>query len=266
MIPREEWRLDTVRLGRRILVFDRCDSTSTRAEVLAADPANDGVVVLAREQEAGRGQYGRTWTCPSGAGVLMSVLLFPAPPLNRAPILTAWAAVSVCELIEKTTGLEPRIKWPNDILLGGKKVCGILIEQGQGTVAGIGLNVNQPASLFAAADLPLATSLAIATGQTRDCQEVARQLILELDAQYERLCQGDVETLESCWRGRLGLVGKYVTAECIKAPVQGILTEVTFAGVELVLEDGNAIRLTPEAVRQLWARDAASPEEPRRAT
>lgn len=256
MNPREEWHLDTHRLGRRVLVYDCCDSTSTRAEALAADPVNDGVVVLTREQDAGRGQYGRTWTCPSGAGVLMSVLLFQPPALNRAPILTAWAAVSVCELIKKITGLETQIKWPNDVLLGGKKVCGILIEQGQGTVAGIGLNVNQPASLFAEANLPLATSLAIATGQARDCEEVARQLILVLDAQYERLCQGDVESLEASWKWRLGLVGQQVTAECARESYQGVLCDLTFAGVEVALPDSRLIRLGPEAVRQLSARDA----------
>jgi BirA family transcriptional regulator, biotin operon repressor / biotin---[acetyl-CoA-carboxylase] ligase len=249
MTPREEWHLDTQRLGRRVLVYDCCDSTSTRVEALASDTANDGVVVLAREQDAGRGQYGRTWTCPSGAGVLMSVLLFPPPALNRAPILIAWAAVSVCELIKKVTSLETQIKWPNDILLGGKKVCGILIEQGQGTVAGIGLNLNQPASLFAAADLPLATSLAIATGQTRECEEVARQLIVELDAQYERLWQGDLETLESRWKWRLGLVGKRVKAECAHNFLEGTLGDVGFDGVKLTLADGNTIRLRPEAVR-----------------
>jgi BirA family biotin operon repressor/biotin-[acetyl-CoA-carboxylase] ligase len=249
MTPREEWHLATHRLGRRVLVYDRCDSTSTRAEALAAYPANDGVVVLSHEQASGRGQYGRTWSCPSGDGVLLSVLLFPPPPLNRAPMLTAWAAVSVCELIQKTTGLDASIKWPNDILVDGKKVCGILIEQGQGTVAGVGLNVNQPASHFAALDLPLATSLAIATGQMRDSAEVARQLIIELDGQYERLCQGDVETLEARWKWRLGLVGRKLTAECAKESISGVLCEVSFDGVELFVAEGKIIRLRPEAVR-----------------
>jgi BirA family biotin operon repressor/biotin-[acetyl-CoA-carboxylase] ligase len=247
----EEWRLDTRRLGRRVLVYPRVDSTSTRAEALAHDPANDGVVVLAAEQDAGRGQYGRSWQCPRGSGVLMSVLLFPPPLLNRAPILTAWAAVSVCELIQKVAGLEARIKWPNDVLIDGRKVCGILLEQGQGTVAGIGLNVNQPASLFAEADLPLATSLAIATGETRDSTEVARALIFELDAQYEGLCHGDLAGLEASWQGRLGLLGKPVAAECTNEIVHGTLREVTFTSVELETTQGGLIRLRPEAVRHL---------------
>jgi len=251
MNVREEWHLDTHRLGRRVLVYERVDSTSTRAEALAGDPANDGVVVLAAEQESGRGQYGRSWQCPGGAGVLMSVLLFPPAPLRRAPLLTAWAAVSVCEFLQKTTGLEARIKWPNDILIWGQKVCGILIEQARGTVAGIGLNVNQSASVFAAANLPLASSLAILTGQSRDCGEVARQLLHELDEQYDRLCQGDTATLEACWKWRLGLVGKQVTAECPNQLVHGLLQDVTFTGVLLELPDGRLVRLSPEAVRHL---------------
>src|SRR5207245_2431978 len=112
----------TRRLGRRVLVFDQLDSTSTYAAGLAGDPANDGMVILAREQTAGRGQHGRTWSAPAGSSVLLSVLLFPPPELRRPAILTAWVAVSVCETILKLTGLQAKIKWPNDVLIRGKKV------------------------------------------------------------------------------------------------------------------------------------------------
>src|SRR6266851_1238289 len=159
MSPLEEWHLPTQHIGRRVLVYDRVDSTNAVAASLAGDPANAGVVVLANEQTAGRGQYGRHWECPSGAGVLMSVLLFPPPSWNRPAILAAWAAVSVCETVRQITGLPARIKWPNDILLRGKKACGILIEQGLGTVAGIGLNVNQPPEAFTAQGLTHGSSL-----------------------------------------------------------------------------------------------------------
>jgi BirA family biotin operon repressor/biotin-[acetyl-CoA-carboxylase] ligase len=252
MNPTQEWQLETRRLGRRVLVYDRVDSTSTRAEALAGDPANDGVAVLAAEQTVGRGQYGRSWQCPGGAGVLLSVLLFPTLPLRRAPVLAAWAAVSVCELIRQITGLQARIKWPNDVLMHGKKVCGILIEQGRATVAGIGLNVNQPVACFEEAGLPLATSLAIVTGQTRDNMAVARQLLGELDDQYDRLCAGDLGPLEECWKWRLGLLGKTVAAEGLKEVVQGRLRDVTFDTVELEAPDGSLRRLSPEAVRHLY--------------
>jgi BirA family biotin operon repressor/biotin-[acetyl-CoA-carboxylase] ligase len=231
------------------------DSTSTRAEALAADPANDGVVVLAGEQTAGRGQYGRTWQCPGGAGVLLSVLLFPPPPLRRAPVLTAWAAVSVCELVEKVAGVEARIKWPNDVLIGGRKICGILIEQGvRGTVAGMGLNVNQPAEHFAAIGLPLATSLAIVTGEQRDSAAVAKELIATLDAQLGRLSGGDFDTLEACWQRHLGLLGKQVVAETASQTFRGRLRGVTFDGVELELSSGEMLRLLNAfgVQAQLW--------------
>ena len=81
------------------------------------------------EQTAGRGQYGRVWTAPAGSSVLLSVLLFPPPALRRPTLLTAWAAVSVCETIQELANLSATIKWPNDVLINGRKVCGILIEQ-----------------------------------------------------------------------------------------------------------------------------------------
>ena len=92
------------------------------------DRDSAGLALLANEQLAGRGQFGRSWQAPAGSSVLVSVVLFPPQPLCRPALLTAWAAVSVCNLIEEITGLKARIKWPNDVLVHGKKVCGILIE------------------------------------------------------------------------------------------------------------------------------------------
>ncbi len=251
MTPREVWQLDTRRLGRRVLVFDALDSTSTHAVSLAEDRSNDGVVVLAHEQTAGRGQHGRSWQCPGGSGVLLSVLLFPPPPVCRPALLTAWAAVSVCETIRHATGVQAKIKWPNDVLIRGRKVCGILIEQGRGIVVGIGLNVSQSADSFAAANLPEAGSLALFSQRTLDREAITRRLIVELDEGYGRLCEGDVATLEACWKWRLGLLGKRVLAECIDAIHRGQLCEVAFDGLELEGDDGRTWCLAPEAVRHL---------------
>ncbi|MGH7171876.1 MAG: biotin--[acetyl-CoA-carboxylase] ligase, partial [Gemmataceae bacterium] len=134
--PREEWSLATRRLGRRVLVFDRLDSTNNRAAQLADDPANDGIAILADEQTAGRGQHGRTWLAAPGQSVLLSILLSPPPELCRPAVLTAWAAVAVCAAIHEIIATTPRIKWPNDVLLHDRKVCGILIESIAGRRAG----------------------------------------------------------------------------------------------------------------------------------
>jgi BirA family biotin operon repressor/biotin-[acetyl-CoA-carboxylase] ligase len=245
--------LETRQIGRRVHVYERVASTSTLAAALADDFTNDGLVILAREQTAGRGQHGRSWQCPPGAGVLLSVLLFPPPAIRRPALLTAWAAVSVCETIRLVTGLEAQIKWPNDVLIQGRKVCGILIEQGRGTVVGIGLNVNQSAESFAALGLNEAGSLALFAERLLVTDEVARRLICQLDAEYDRLCQGDVHTLELSWKSRLGLLGRQVTAELHDRSVVGRLGEVGWDGVVLETEAG-LVRLEPEAVRHLVER------------
>jgi BirA family biotin operon repressor/biotin-[acetyl-CoA-carboxylase] ligase len=246
--PRQEWKLDTRRLGRRVLVYDRVDSTNNLAAALAEDLGNDGVVVLADEQTAGRGQYGRTWLAPPGASVLMSVLLFPPTPLRRPVVLTAWAAVAVCNLVRHTTGVPAKIKWPNDVLLGGRKVCGILIEQRRGTVAGIGLNVRQTAEELVRAGLTEATSLSQHAPAPLEAAEVSRLLIRQLDEDYDLLCGGDLGTLEACWKWHLGLLGRQVRARCLDGTEQGRLLELGFDGARLRRADGTAVVLAPEAV------------------
>jgi BirA family biotin operon repressor/biotin-[acetyl-CoA-carboxylase] ligase len=253
ILPSEEWRLDTRHIGRTTLLFDRLDSTNDYAASLAGDPQNDGVVVLARQQSAGRGQHGRSWQCPAGTGVLLSVLLFPPVPLRRPALLTAWAAVSVCETIDKVAGLPARIKWPNDVLIEGRKVCGILIEQGKATVAGMGLNVNQTAEDLAKAGLPLAGSVACLTQRALDCDGVARALIEQLDQEYWQLCQGCLSHLEERWKRQLGLLGQQVAMECADGTRLGRLRELGFEGLALEMSGGKHFRTLPENVRHMQA-------------
>jgi BirA family biotin operon repressor/biotin-[acetyl-CoA-carboxylase] ligase len=251
MTHREEWHLDTKHLGRRVLVFDCVDSTNSQAAALAADRANDGVVILAEEQSAGRGQHGRAWHCERGVGVLLSILMFPPAALRRPVILAAWAANAVCDTIHQCIGLQATIKWPNDVLIRERKVSGILIEQGHGTVVGIGLNLNQTADSLAAANLPQAGSLAIFADRSFDCHTVARLLIHHLDAAYHRLCEGDLETLLARWQGRIGLVGTQVLVQCHDAVHRGRLRDLTWAGLDLEQATGAIVQLLPESVRHV---------------
>jgi BirA family biotin operon repressor/biotin-[acetyl-CoA-carboxylase] ligase len=250
MKPREVWQLDTLHLGRRVLVFDCLDSTSTQAALLADDPANEGVAVLAQMQTAGRGQHGRRWLCQPGEGVLLSVLLLPPLALRRPALLTAWAAVSVCEVIHQLAGLSAQIKWPNDVLIQGKKVCGILIEQARGVVVGIGLNVNQSAESFAEAGLPEAGSLASLSGQVFPTSEVARALLRRLDEEYARLAEGR-ELLELRWQERLGLLGQDVVLECAEGSHRGRLIGLSFDVVELYQPGDAVLRMVPERVQHI---------------
>jgi BirA family biotin operon repressor/biotin-[acetyl-CoA-carboxylase] ligase len=258
--PREEWQLDTRRLGRRVLVYEQLDSTNTWTARLAAEGATEGIAVLADEQTAGRGQHGRSWLAGRGDGVLLSLLLYPPPPLRRAAVLTAWAAVAVCGVVGELTGIQPRIKWPNDVLLRGRKVCGILIEQGRGraglaTVAGIGLNVRQSADAFAAAGLPDAASLSQFSSTPLGTAEVARRLIGSLDKEYEQLCTGELAPTEARWNGHVGLLGRDVIVECAEEIHRGRLRDLSFDAVGLAVPGAGLLSLRPERVLHLRLAD-----------
>lgn len=265
MTPDTHWALDGKGLGRHVFVYDRLDSTNTLALSLAQEPSQHGVVVLARAQSAGRGQYGRSWQAPPGSSVLMSLLLFPPLTLRRPALLTAWAAVSVCETILNLANLQATIKWPNDVLIHGKKICGILIEQRTtgnaefplASVVGIGLNVTQTTAMFEEALLPDACSLAQMAQRSFAFDDVAKALIAELDAQYTMLVAGDCATLEALWKERLGLLGKRVVVEGVNNQYRGRLLDLTLAGLELEVNPGEVRRLTPESVKHLHIDGAA---------
>ncbi|HEX4588898.1 MAG TPA: biotin--[acetyl-CoA-carboxylase] ligase [Gemmataceae bacterium] len=250
MTPTAEWSLPTRQVGRRVLYYDRLASAMT----MAAAIAEPGVAVLAGEQTAGRGQYGRSWCCPPGAGVLLAVVISPPPAARRPAVLTAWAAVAVADCVQRMTGLEPRIKWPNDVLIDGKKICGILIESAASssltTIAGIGLNVSQSAADFAAACLPDATSLAASSGRSFETTDAARALLEELDRAYGLLAD-DLAALEAKWVDRLGLVGHEVAAEMADGSIhRGHVRRLTLDGLELATAEV-VIRLAPEGVRTM---------------
>ncbi|HVK18035.1 MAG TPA: biotin--[acetyl-CoA-carboxylase] ligase [Fimbriiglobus sp.] len=250
--PSDTWRLDTRHIGRHVLVYDSVASTNDVAAALAADPANAGTVVLAGQQTAGRGQYGRVWQSRPGMSLLMSVILAPPEVLRRPVVLTAWAAVGVGEAIRTLTGVQARLKWPNDLLLHGKKVCGILIEQGAGTVAGVGLNLNQSAVDFNEAGLPDATSLMLTSGAVMEPRAAAVAVIRRLDEEFDRLLAGEWVPLESDWKWRLGLLGRRVVAEMADgSALGGRLRELSFDGIEIEVGESAIEVVRPEFVRQL---------------
>lgn len=252
----DRWHLETRRLGRRVLVLPETDSTNSRALEHAGAEDSDGLALLADHQTAGRGQHARRWLAAPRSSVLLSVLLYPRAEIARPALLTAWAAVSVCEVVRVLTGIPPRIKWPNDVLVRGRKVCGILIEQTRqgavpATVVGIGLNVTQTPEDFEAAGLPEATSLAALGASERDTHVVARRLLRELDADYHRLDTEGPALLESLWKWHLGLLGRQVVAECLDGVRRGRLLECGFDGLLVQQGEGEMQLLTPEVIQHI---------------
>jgi BirA family biotin operon repressor/biotin-[acetyl-CoA-carboxylase] ligase len=251
--PAETWYFDTSRIGQRVLVFDTLASTNTTAAEFAAFADSDGLVVIANNQTSGRGQYGRVWQSRPGSSLLMSVVLNPPLELRRAAILTAFAAVAVADAIYSLTGVQARIKWPNDLLLRGKKVCGILIEQhGSIAILGIGLNLNQTAEEFVASGLPDATSLGMALGELFEVRMAASAVIQRLDREYDRLRSGERIAVEADWKWRIGLLGRQVDVELMDGSViGGRLMEMEFDRLELHGGNGLIQIIVPETIRHI---------------
>ena len=192
-------QLNTAVVGCRILSFDILDSTNTYAKQAALEGGENGLVILAGQQTGGRGRSGRSFQSPPGKGLYLTVLLKPAAAPAAVLPVTALAAVATCRSIERVCGLRPGIKWTNDLVLGSRKLTGILTEMGvegetgalQYVVVGIGTNLNQTQADFSGAVADVATSLRIVLGHTVSRAELAVALIEELDRLYAALLAQD---------------------------------------------------------------------------
>ena len=157
---------------------------STQRLLQAGDP--EGAIAVAEEQSEGRGRLGRSWHAPRGTSVLVSVLLRPAVDAPRLPELSLVAGGAVAEAIRETTGLDPAIKFPNDVLVGGRKVAGILAEAGDGRVAlGIGVNANQTAEQLPTNAQTEATSLRVELGRPVDRAVLLAAILFRLERDYD---------------------------------------------------------------------------------
>ena len=171
--------------GRFGQPYEHVGSTPSTQLLLAPD-APEGALVVAEEQTAGRGRLGRSWFAPAGTSLLCSLQLRPDTPTERLPELTGVAARACADAIAALTGLEPALKFPNDVLVGGRKVAGILAEARDGRVVlGVGINVNLPADeLPEDVDRP-ATSLLVETGRELDRAELLAELLERLERRYD---------------------------------------------------------------------------------
>jgi len=256
-----ECALNTRLVGRRIAVWNRVTSTNDIAGRAASSRTNDGFVVLAEEQTAGRGRRGRSWFAQPRSSILMSVLLFPPELLDNPAWLTALGAVAAADVVEEWTGRPARIKWPNDVRVAGQKVAGVLVERGQGSIIGIGLNVNTDANEFPESLQSEGTSIYLLTGESADRSEMAKALINRIDEHYSIcLIQGSV-ALKTPWCSRFELLGRVVRVHTKSATFVSRLVDADFEDGLTLNASGGPCRHIPmhEIIELTSAEEAPSP-------
>ena len=217
----------TKTIWRDIQVFEQTTSTNDVVEKLARDGVKEGVVVFAESQTRGRGRLGRKWVSPAHKGLWFSVLLRPDLRPQETTQLTVASATALRRAIQSETGLKPEIKWPNDILIRGKKVAGILtelsaeVDRVKHIILGIGVDVNLNANEFPPELRKTATSLKIETGETVPRAELAVAILRELDFDYARICGGKFPAVADEWESGCATIGKNVTVHIGERKIHG---------------------------------------------
>lgn len=230
------------RLGHPLIYFPAIGSTNSYAADLAREGAAEGTLVTTDDQTAGRGRIGRAWRSLPGEQLILSLVLHPPFPPH---FLVMASALAVTETIERVTGLATGIKWPNDVQVDGRKVCGILIETSTDfAILGIGLNVN--GSLAGDTELATrATTLAETLGRSVSREAVAVELLQRLDDLYTLLLTRGEEGrrgLRDAWRQRLVTLGRRVSLLQGEQRVTGIAEDVDADGVLLLRRDDGMLQ------------------------
>ena len=227
-----------------IYYYDETDSTNVRASRLAEEGAEHGTLVVADQQDAGKGRRGRGWSSLPGTGIFMTLILKPELNPSNASMLTLVAAMAVAQGITRCTGMEAKIKWPNDIVYQGKKLCGILTEMSADmdqihyVIVGIGINVQMT-------DFPkeiqnTATSLKLVTGKTLLRNELLAKVLEEFEVLYEQFVSVEsLKNLKAEYESRLANKDNRVNVLAPSGAWQGICLGIKEDGALLVQrEDG----------------------------
>ena len=244
-LQRVEKLLETKTIGRPLIFLAVTASTMDDVRQHAAAGAAEGLTVVADDQQSGRGRFGRAWVAPAGVNLSLSILLRP----NRSQIkrLSIVAALAVADAVVQCHGLPVRCKWPNDLQVGGRKLCGILIEGGfsgdqpSHAIAGIGLNVNLDVEAYP--DIAaVATSVAREVGQ-----HVPREPLLAalLGAFERRYATAETDHLLSDWRSRLDTLGRTVTVQFQGRSESGVAEDVDQDGALLLRRDDGSLVALP---------------------
>ena len=245
--------LNTKVIGKDIYYFKSLSSTNMLAKKLIKDGVEEGAIVVSDIQLNGRGRKSRNWFSPEG-GLWFSVVLYPHIPPERGMLLTMASSVAIVQGIKNATGLHPVIKWPNDLLINGKKVCGILTELDAEmdrinyTVVGIGINVNNQLG----EDLQgTATSLIQETGFRVSRVKLLRSILKYFDENYSRLISGDYDFIRDSWFSHANIIGRNIRVHGEKTILKGVVSSVDESGCLILDTKDGSIRVVSGDVEYL---------------
>ena len=228
--------------GCEIVYFGETDSTNRQARMLAAEGAAHGTLVLADMQTAGRGRRGRGWISPAGEGIFMSLIVRPDVPPSEVAKMSLTLALAVAGAIERETGLDARIKWPNDIVIGGRKVCGLLLEMDasaekvNSVAAGVGINVHQ--TRFDEEIAHTASSLDLLSGKRVSRSAVVRAFLEEFE---KAMALTDAQMMDA-YRARSATSGQRVQVIALNGTYTGTAKGIADSGSLLVETDAGEVR------------------------
>lgn len=230
-------------IGHTIIRLDEVESTSTLMLEDSAYLENHGLVVIARHQTGGRGRMGRRWASLPGGQLQFSLVLHPNLPPQEVPLLSLVSGLAVARALEDVLALSPALKWPNDVLLGGGKVCGILVEGARGRggrprlVIGIGVNCDGTPGDFPPEVRASLTTLAHETGAPVDKEALLQAILAQLTALHERLTAGDKAALLAEWSRRALLRGHRVRMNAADGAREGEPVGLTAEGCLIIATD-----------------------------
>ena len=239
--------LKTLFIGQgEIRYFDQTDSTNLRAKAMAADGAPEGTLVIAEEQTQGRGRRGRNWFSPPGAGIYLSLIIRPDILPQEAPRFALLTAAAVAEAVREITMIETRIKWPNDILIGGRKLGGILTEismemdKVEYMIIGLGLNVN-----LAREDLPpdlreLGTSIRMELGRHLPRLPLVRRILERFEETYQEYQRQGFASIRKRWQTFTDMIGRTVAVDTMGGRLTGEVMDFDEDGY-LVVREHNGV-------------------------
>ncbi|MBD0380553.1 biotin--[acetyl-CoA-carboxylase] ligase [Paenibacillus sedimenti] len=242
--------LRTKILGQKLHVYGEVDSTQTIAHNLVASGAPEGTLVLAETQTAGRGRMGRKWHSPAGKGIWMSLVLTPRIPVYFMPQLTLLCAVALCRSIQKVVQVDIGIKWPNDLLIGGKKVSGILLESSgederlKYVIAGIGISANLKLEDYPAELRSIATSLAIESGADIVREQLVQAFLLEFEEMYALYLDKGFAPIRLLWEALSVTLHRPIRTQTPTGIVEGIAESLDDSGaLTVVISSGEKVKI-----------------------